>query len=196
MATPTPAPRDILEREILDDARRQAEAIIQQARNEAQVILTKADAEAEQVRQTFLSQARAEAGRLTEAARAALPAQLERRRSARVESLLQSIREEARQRLIARQGFDYGDTLVALVAEAARQMPGEALTIRLSPADRAAYGARLGAVTLVDDPTLTDGGITILDAEGHRILDNHLTARLDRLWPELRRRIATEAGLL
>jgi len=189
-------PKDVMAREILADAQRQADALLEQARQEAAILLATAAAEAEQVRQVHLAEARASATRLIESARAALPAEIERLRSTRVETLLQSIHDEVRRRLGARQGFDTGDALAGLVAEATRQMPDSPLTVRLSPADRTAHGARLGDVTFVDDPAVTEGGAMILDAEGRRIIDNRLPARLDRLWPELRRRIAKEAGLL
>lgn len=195
MTSPPTEPRDVLACEILADAQRQADILIAQARHEAAALLDHAATESEQARETHLTNARTEAARLTDSARASLPAAIERLRSTRIETLLQTIHEEVRRRLTARQGFDYGDALVAFVAEAARHMPDTALTVRLSPADRVAHGARLGAVTLVEDPDST-GGLTILDAEERRILDNHLTARLDRMWPDLRRLIAIEAGLL
>ena len=39
-----------------------------------------------------------------------------RLRAARVEALLESVHEEARQRLLAREGFEYRETVIALAA--------------------------------------------------------------------------------
>jgi len=73
-------------------------------------------------------------------------------------------------------------------------MGGANLVVRLSPADRSAVSERLGRFTLVDAPSLNDGGAIVLDADGRRVWDNRLLARLDRLWPELRRQIVVQGS--
>ena len=125
-------------------------------------------------------QARAEAARRRELILATVPVEAGRLRSARVEALLESVREEVRRRLLAREGFDYRETVVALAAEAMKQMPGSAFVVKLSAADRAALGdglaeeiaRRVGRsplnVTIAEDPAATDGGVVIQDAEAAR----------------------------
>ena len=187
---------DVLMGAVLDDARRQADAIIARARQQATATLEQATAEIEQAGQERLKVAQVEAARKTEAIQASVSVAAGRLRAARVESILQSVYDAARRRLVARQGYDYTETLVALVTEAARHMGGTGLVVRLSPADRAAVAEQLGQFTLVEDPSLTDGGAVVLDADGRRAWDNRLVARLDRLWPELRRQIVVQGSLL
>jgi vacuolar-type H+-ATPase subunit E/Vma4 len=195
MPTPESNAPAVLTQAVLDDARRQADAIIAQAQQQGAAVLAKATAEADQVRQERLKLARAEAARRTESIQASIAVEAGRLRAARVEALLQSLYDEAQRRLVARQGYAYREALVALVTEAARQMGGGALVVNLAPADRAAVADRLGQFTLVDDPALTEGGVVVLDADGRRVWDNRLPARLERLWPELRRQIVTQGAL-
>ncbi len=187
---------DVLMGAVLDDAHRQADAIIARTRQQAAATLEQATAEIEQAGQERLKVAQVEAARKTESIQASVSVAASRLRAARVESILQSVYDEAHHRLVARQGYDYTETLVALVTEAARHMGGTGLIVRLSPADRAAVAERLGQFTLVEDPSLTDGGAVVLDADGRRAWDNRLVARLDRLWPELRRQIVVQGSLL
>ena len=186
----------VLTQAVLEDARTQADAIIAQARQQGTAVLAKATAETGQTRQERMKVAQAEATRRTEAIRAALAVEAARMRAARVEALLQALYDEARRRLVARQGFDYREALVAMVTEAAQHMAGGALVAKLSPADRAVVADRLGAFTLVADPAITDGGAVVLDADGRRVWDNRLPARLERLWPELRRQIVMQGSLV
>ena len=65
-----------------------------------------------------------------------------RLRSARIEAILENIREEARRQLLARD-FDGHETVVALAAEAIRRMPGTDFVLKISPADHAAFGDKL-----------------------------------------------------
>ena len=195
MPTPESNAPAVLTQAVLDDARRQADAIVAQAQQQGAAVLAKATAEADQARQERLKLAHAEAARRTEAIHASIAVEAGRLRASQVEALLQSLYDEARRRLVVRQGYDYREALVALVTEAARQMGGGALVVKLAPADRAAVADRLGSFTLVEDPALTEGGVVVLDADGRRVWDNRLPARLARLWPELRRQIVTQGAL-
>lgn len=208
MATPNQNSPEVLREEILADARCESEQIIRRAQQEAEALLTKAAAEADKARQERLDQARAEAARRKELILATVPVEAGRLRLARVEALLESVHEEIRRRLTARDGFDYRKTVVTLAAEAVKQMHGSALVVKLSAADRAALGdglaeeiaRRVGRsplnITISNDATLTEGGAIIEDTEGRQVWDNRLLARLERLWPELRRQIAVQTALV
>jgi vacuolar-type H+-ATPase subunit E/Vma4 len=185
----------VLTQAIREDARRQADALITWAREQATAVLAQATAEVERTRQERLHAAQVEAARRTAAMQASISVVTGRLRATRIDALLQSLYDAARQRLVARQGYDYHETLVALVTEAAQQMGDTPVLVRLSPADRAAIADRLAPFTLVEDPTITEGGAIVLDADGRRVWDNRLFARLDRLWPELRRQIVVQGSL-
>ena len=208
MAAPDHNSSQILCEEILADARRQGEDIIQRARQEAGVFLAKSAAEADMVRRERLDQARTECARRKELILAAVPVEAARLRSARVEALLESVHEEIRRRLMAHDGFDFRETVATLAAEAIKQMPGSTFVVKLSSADRAALGNGLAEeiarhirrsplnLTISNDAPLMGGGAIIEDAEGRQAWDNRLPARLERMWPELRRKIATQTALV
>jgi vacuolar-type H+-ATPase subunit E/Vma4 len=207
VTTPNPDSDDALCGEILAEAQREAEEVVRRAQSEAEALLAGAQAQADQAQQEQLRRACAEGARRKELVLATVPVEAGRRRSERIEALLQDIYEQARQRLDARQGFDYRSTVIALAVEAMSRMSGEAFVVRLSPADHLALGdgaiqeitRRVGrariSVTLADGPAITGGGMVLEDAQGHQVWDNHLAARLRRLWPELRQQIAVRTLL-
>lgn len=194
--------------EILADARRERDEILQRAQQEAEAILANAKAEAAKTKQERLAQAREEADRRRELILATVPVEAGRLRSTRVETLLQSVHDEVRKRLVAKDGFDYREAMIALAAEAVGQMAGNAFVMKLSPPDRTALGDTLAravtqgvahptlSVTLVIDPTIAEGGVIVEDAGGRQSWDNRLPPRLQRLWPELRRQIAVQTSLV
>lgn len=208
MATPDHNSADVLREQILADARRESEAIIWRVRREAEELLAKARTEAARIRQERLAQAQAEANRRSELILATVPVEAGRLRAARVEMLLEAVRDKVRQQLLARDGLNYREVLIALAAEAASQMSGEVLVVRLSSADRMALGEGLAGeitrrvgrsplgITVSEDTAITGGGLIIGDAAGRQVWDNRLATRLERLWPELRRQIAILASLV
>jgi len=207
-ATPEPQPQQVLTNEILADARRQADRILRKAKRDAQETVASAEKEAQADRERRLADARVEAERRRRLTLATVPVEEGRLWAARVEEVLESVKAEARQRLARREGFDYRQALVVLAAEAAQAMAGEAVVLELGPADHGtlgpdlvvAVGERLGSggpkVSLAPEPVPMDGGVVVRDADGRRRWDNRFTSRLARLWPDLRRRIAAESGLL
>jgi vacuolar-type H+-ATPase subunit E/Vma4 len=139
---------------------------------------------------------------------ATVQVEADRLRSDRVESLLQSVREEATARLLARDGFESRETVVALAAEAVSQMKGETFAVQLSPADCVRFGEGLAeeiirrvgrsqlSLTIAKEPALTGRGLVVRDLEGRQVWDNQFEQRLERLWPELRRQIAVQSGFV
>ena len=200
--------RDRLCAEILDEARRESEKLARHAHAEADALLAQARGDADRLRQARLAQARAEAKRKRELILATVPIEAHRQRSAGIEALLQAIFEQARQQLASRQGFDYRETLIALATEAMERMVGDAFVVKLSAADRIAFGKSLTEevprrlarssvrITISDEPKITDGGLVVQDDSGRQVWDNRLMTRLERLWPELRRQLAVLTGLV
>lgn len=198
---------EILREEILAEARRESEEILRRARQDAEALLAKAAADAEQIRREHLDQARAEAARRRELILATVAVETGRLRSARIETWLQSIQEATRQKLQARDGFDYRETIIALAAEALSRMAGDTFVVKLSPADHAVLGQGLAEeigrragrpliITVTGEPTVKDSGPIIQDREGRQVWDNRFLSRLERLWPELRRQIAIGTSLV
>jgi vacuolar-type H+-ATPase subunit E/Vma4 len=197
----------LLREEILVEAKREGEEAILRARQDAEAILAGAAAEGEQVRRDKLDQARKEAARRTELILATVPVETGRMREARVEALLGSIQEEARRRLLARDGFDYRKTIVALASDAIGRMAGVAFVLKLSEADAAVLGDGLAGeiaqrvgrpitITVSLEEENAQTGVVVEDGDARQVWDNRLTQRLERLWPEMRRRIAVEAAFV
>ncbi len=201
-------PQQVLTDEILADARRQADRLRRRAERDAKATIEKAEREAEADRTERLDKARAEADRRRRRTLASVPVEEGRMRAARIEEALEGIRAAARERLLARQGYDYRAALVRLAGEALAAMDGQTFVLELAEADRDTLGPDLAAavrdrdgregldVAPAAEPADIAGGVIVRDAEGRQRWDNSLAARLERLWPALRRRVAAETGLL
>lgn len=198
---------EVLREEILAEARREGEEIVIRAKRDAGVFLTSATAEADRVRNELLDQAHAEAARQSALILATVPIETGRMRAARVEALLDSVHEEARQRLLAREGFEYRKTLISLAAHAMSQMAGVDFVVKVSEDDHTILGDGLAEeiahrvgrpvnITISQEPGITGGGVVVEDAEARQVWDNSFAKRLERLWPELRRQIAVEASFV
>lgn len=196
-----------LREEILADAGREAEKIITRAKHDAEAILAGAAAEADRLRQEQIREAGVEASRQSELILATVPIEIDRLRAARVEALLANIYEEASERLLAREGFEYRKTVIALAVHAIHRMEGDAFVVKLSGADHAVLGdalaeeiaGRVGrpvSITISDAPDISEGGVIVEDRESRQVWDNRLLKRLERLWPELRRQIAAQANFV
>ena len=195
---------EVLREEILAAARREGEEIVSRARQDAEVFLTSAVGEADRIRQERLDQARAEAARQSELILATVTVETGRLRAARVEALLESVYEEACQRLVAREGFEYLETVIGLASHAISQMAGDGFVVKLSEADQTILGDGLAeeiahrvgrpvGIAISYEPGITEGGVIVEDTEARQMWDNRLVKRLERLWPELRRQVAVEA---
>ncbi|MFO8014060.1 MAG: V-type ATP synthase subunit E [Phycisphaerae bacterium] len=201
-------PQQVLTDEILADARRQADRLRRRAERDAKATIDKAEREAETDRSERLDKARAEADRRRRLTLASVPVEEGRMRAARIEEVLEDIRTAARERLLAREGYEYRAALVRLAAEALAAMEGRTFVLELSGADRDALGPDVAAavrdrdgregldVALAAEPADIAGGVIVRDAEGRQRWDNSLAARLARLWWALRRRVAADTGLL
>ena len=208
MAKNEQQPQDVLREEIIADAQRQAERALQHARKEAAEIAETAAAQLSEWSSRQLDIARAEAKRLADMILAGLPVETGRLRANRIESLLQSIYEEARQRLISREGLDCRQMLIDLSAEAIRGMSGNRFSVSLPEADRQLLGdGELDAIRraagrpdleleIIGDPASRDAGLVVRSSGGDEFWDNRLIQRLERLWPAMRQEIAVYTALV
>jgi vacuolar-type H+-ATPase subunit E/Vma4 len=189
-------------RGILASARTEADRLIRKAHDEAAHLLSGATQEENNIRQQRLEKAIQEATRQRDRILATLPVETRRLRATRVEALLQSIHDEVRRRIVAAEGFDTKEILIASAAYAITRMAGSTFVVTISPADYTALGASLAGeiihrtektgiqLQILEDPSITRGGVIIHDAAHRQEWDNRLTSRLDRLWPDLRHRLA------
>ena len=211
---------NVLQDEILADARRQAAEAAQRAKKEAEAIVTKARIEAENDRRIQAQAAQVEAKRRRDLTLATIPVVVGRRRADCIESALNQIRDEAARQLEARAGFDYRQAVIRLTATALAQMDGNRFILEVSDADNQALGqgwveevrrqsgrSGLELSTASANPRHCRGmpcashppavrGVCIRDAEGRQVWDNTLPARLERLWPALRHELAVATRLV
>jgi vacuolar-type H+-ATPase subunit E/Vma4 len=196
-----------LREEILADAAREAEKIVICAKQDAEALMANAAAEADRLQRDRLDEAQTEAARQSELILATVPVEIDRMRAARVEALLATIYEEASGRLLAREGFEYRETVIALAAHAIDRMEGDVFVVKLSDPDRAILGDAMAGeiagkvgrpvnITISNAPDISEGGVIVEDEEARQVWDNRLLKRLERLWPELRRQIAAQANFV
>lgn len=179
-----------------------------QAREEARGIVSAAEQEAARIHQERQEAAEIDAKRRSDAVLATVAVEIARFRLARAEEWLQSIHDQARDRLRTHLGYDFGVVMTRLAAEALGHMSGEAFVIRLAPVNERMIGNEIldgirsqtkkhGIdLQVITDPALKDDSVVIEDREKHQSWNISLEVRLERLWPEVRRQIAVQAGVV
>ncbi|MCX5684688.1 MAG: V-type ATP synthase subunit E family protein [Planctomycetota bacterium] len=198
----------MLKDEILADARRQAGETAARAKKEAEALLAKARMEAENDRRLQAQAGEAEAKRRRDLTLATIPVVVGRRRAECIEQALNQIRSDAAGQLAARQGFDYRQAVIRLAADALAHMDGNKFVLEVADADQQALGqgwveeisrqsGRSGLeLSTAPAKTKDQAGVIIRDAQGRQVWDNTLPARLERLWPALRRELAVATRLV
>lgn len=199
---------EVLQEAILSEARQASEEIVRKAKQEAENLLSAARVEIQRGRNDALNQARSDAARRKELILSTISVEAGRLRSSRIESLLESIRAESQKVLLSPNDAEYREALVALSAHAISRMEGDAFTIHISEKDKDAFNDGLAVdiqnrvhrspleIVLSYDADFSGRGPIIEDSVGRQFWDNRLLSRLNRLWPELRQRIALDASLV
>jgi len=197
-------PSAVLRQEIGDDARRLCDDILSCARRDAEALLGREGSAAIEDRLKRLEEARSEGARRRDLTLAAVFVETRRLYLARIETLLGSIREEAQKYLAARNGFDLRESVINLASEAVRGMSGDEFVVRLAEGSRPVLGGALEEeiasrsgrpgmkISVFWDPRMSDDGPIVTDAAENQVWDNRYRARLERLWPQIRRAIASD----
>jgi len=205
MATATDNGSDVLCAEILAEARRQSDAMLRSAAEQAAKIQSDAAAEAEAILRQRRDLAQVEAKRKRELILATVAAEAVRMRAARIEAIMESLRQEILRTLRLRE-FDIRETIVWLAVEAIQGMAGNEFLLKIAAADQSAFGEgltdeiakQLGRPSLrlsVSADMAVVDGVIVKSADRRQIWDNQLDSRLERLWPQLRSQIAVGTGL-
>ncbi len=200
-----------LRNEILEDARRQAHKTLQRARQECEKLIAAARSEAETHAQETITAAQERAERQSAVKLAIVPVELGRHRATHIEGLLDVVRSAAAAQLAEewRTG-NQAEKVLALAAEAIRNMDGNSFTLHLADEAHktlaanpqwitslcAASGKADLRVELHCDVAPDTQGVIIKESTGRQIWDNRLATRLERAWPMLRIATAKELGLL
>lgn len=198
---------EMLRSEILSDVQKECEEIITNAKRQAEIFLSGIDKEKERIRQEYINKANAEATRRSDLILSTVPVEAGRHRAARIETLLRSVYDEVRERLIARDGFPYRETVISLASDAIMHMAGDIFVLKLSETDYDTISKgiieeiahRVGRpvkITILQEQNIIGGGVIVEDGDGWQLWDNSLLKRLERLWPVLRRYIAVQASFV
>lgn len=197
---------DALAREIVADARKRAERARRRAEREAEELIAEAERNAEAERKRALADAERRIEHERELNEARTAQQIARLRLRLRQQMLQRVRAEAERRLAGlADGAAHRDSLVRLAVFAVAAMGGGRFRLALRAADRNNGGEALAADVceaarrelgraIAAEPTEREleaiGGLTVESADGHEMADQTYEARLERLWDEIRRRLA------
>ncbi len=204
MSTPGKNPEDILRREILADASRQAERLLRKARKDADDLKAAAEQAVEAERQKVIGAADKEAARRSGLILAKVPVEVARIRANRAERVLESVHDSVRSRLAAESMT--ASRLISLVSEAAKLIDSDCI-VSLSNSEKAlldtipnwtrSVAGECGHSVDVADKPLPEGstGPCVVAKDGSSLCDNSLNARLERMWPGLRCEVAGKLGL-
>lgn len=192
----------VLCREVLSEANRRRDEILQRARSEAGQLLAEAQARVDRMRQERLTAAQAEASRRAQAILASIAVESNRRRSEQLEECIRTIHDGIVKALRSLDGPEYCQAVLQAIASALPQFRGETVVMRISPERVGFLGNGLekeirlhsersfSGLEIRTDPTLPDREAILQDRPGHQLWNLGLEARLGRSWPELRRQIA------
>jgi vacuolar-type H+-ATPase subunit E/Vma4 len=202
---PQASVEQLLGSEVIADAERRAERTRRRAERDAHEIHQAAEKAAQEAAQTVLREGRRRAEHASHVVLATLGVQEQKLTLALKEEVIQSALDAAWQKLVAKDAYDYGGTLVQLAASAITEMPGEEFTLQLGEVDGnrvskeicrsiekavAAQGGRAVRVYLSPAYLPIAGGCVVTGEKGRLRYDNSFEARWRRLHEEVRRRAA------
>lgn len=184
-----------LEQAIMQDARQEADRMLNEARERAENTRAEARAEANDERDTILERARREAQVLREQAVASAHIEAQKLRLRRREQLLQRPFDQARRRLRSlTERSDYGEIARDLVRDAVGHLDTDNALVRTDAETRkvltdhvlADLSSELGVYLRASDPLDHGTGVVVETPDGHRRYDNTLETRLARMRDALR----------
>jgi len=184
-----------LSREVLDEARGEAEQILADAKAKADIIRQRALEQAAAEREEILKRARQEADHIRRQAIAAAQLQARKLQLERREKLLNNVFDAVQQRLPSiRQWSDYDQIVRQLIREAVAHLGTDEVRIRadeqtqklLTDEELAELSKELGVQLQLGAPLEHGTGVIAETIDGRRQYDNTLEARLSRQQSELR----------
>ncbi len=194
-----------LEEEIRSDAERRADRIRRKARRQAESIIEEAREKAEEQRERIRERAKKKAEAKKRRLRARLQQEAQNLRRETYQQMLEELRGRALEELERLPEKErYPQVLLNLALAALDQMQGERFELVLKESDRdrspdlperisKAASERFHReveVTLSEETLDALGGVVLRSADGHQVADQTFRARLDRLWDQMREKLA------
>ena len=198
---------ELLGSEVMADAERRAERIIQRAERDAEGIRRRGQQQGRGAAEEILQAARQRAEHASNAVLATVAVEAHKAELAAQEEAIDACLTAAYQQALEKDGYDYHTVLVELAAAAVVQMPGDRFRLCLMADDaqlradglpqqvEAAVKERTGRtvqVELAGEHPRIAGGCIVLSADGRLRYDNSFEGRLRRQRDLLRRVAARE----
>jgi vacuolar-type H+-ATPase subunit E/Vma4 len=193
-----------ISQEIIADARNKSERAMKAAQRDADAMMQHAQEEAKKIKQDILATARQRAESKVKVIQATTDPERRRLELNEREKIIKGIVDEAKARMLKRDGGEYEKALAALAVDAAEALGGGKLTAYLAHADAEKFHATLpekvraalvakgldAQISVQSAKEPMEGGVVMETADALRRVDNSIEARLRRLYPEARRRVA------
>jgi len=194
-----------LQQEILQDARKKAERLIERANKESAKLKSTVETQQAQEREQLLARAAQDTAAKTRAILAGIRYDIQKHWLLTRESVIESVFQEALARVMAGRDLDRHQSLGELLTEAVLILgPEKEIKISCRPEDASFFTpGRLteiatrtgdsdgvsGTWRVTPDPALP-GGLVIASADGRRRVDQTYPARINRLRRRLRAEVA------
>jgi len=189
-----------LDREILADAKAQAQRNIKKAEREADAVIKRAKKDANNRTDEILTAAKKRAAGKAAVIEASIEVEAKRVDLAAREDVIQSILEDALRNAQEKSGFDYKETIIGLGAEAVAKMSGDSFTITLNGEDADSIGeqvvkavaGRIRAQSgrdvrlVLAGPAQIGAGIIVETADRRERVNSTFDKRLERFRDRLR----------
>lgn len=182
-----------LQKEILNDAQRKKERILKRARSDAEKLMKEAKKEHEKRRELRLSQAERTAEERSCAVLAGIRQEIKKQELTLVESVLESIFEDALVRFRAQKGKEREEALERLCLESVQALGSNDVKVHMSSSDYSEFGkcvekavSQIAIHATVESSKDVEDGVTATSVDGRKRCVNTYEARLARRKPELR----------
>ncbi len=196
-----------LQQEILSDAERKAEHIVQRARHDIEKLQKRATSRIDRARKARLEEAETTAASRCRAVRVSIRQEQRRRRLLAREDALADLFGSVLNQLTNGDGFDRTESLVQLLEEAVSSIGPEDVTVQVAPGAEALLtqgcvdaAVRRALPDAVRQPTVSvtaspdvDGGLILTTLDGRKRFDNTYATRLERLRSALVEAVCREA---
>jgi V/A-type H+-transporting ATPase subunit E len=184
-----------LERAIIEEAKGEAQQILESARTQAQIIYQETEAQVKSEGNVILEQARKKAETLRSQSEASARIEAQTLKLKRREQLLAQVFDRAQEQLAsATQWPDYDQVARHLVRDAVTHLGSDNILVRadaetqavLTPDVLAELATELGVYMRPGEPISEGTGIILETPDGHCRYDNRLETRLSRIQSALR----------
>ena len=195
--------QELLKKEILDSAEKNAETMVQRAERDREKARREAEEKAAALKEEALHRAEAEAEQQAGRVMASIPLDRVRLKLAAQEAVVQQAVSAAVQRIVDQQSPERAALMASLLADAVVAIGEAEVIVDAAERDRpllqdvfrraetilAARGSKVQFHAGSDTPDIS-AGVIVRSRDGHKLVDHSIEARRRRLEPQMRIEIA------